>query len=50
MNMLLDIASEYAVSNKDQVVKFLFMIHNANTRVKDELIKSKKPESTLQDI
>ena len=26
------------------------MIHNANTRVKDNLIKSMKPESTLWDI
>ena len=50
MNRLLDIASEWAFSNKDEVVQYLFMIHNANTRVKDELIKSMKPESTLQDI
>ena len=26
------------------------MIHNTNTRVKDELINSMKPESMLQDI
>ena len=26
------------------------MIHNINTRVKDEMIKSMKPESMLQDI
>ena len=50
MNRLLDIASECALNNKDEVVKILFMIHNANTRVKDELIKSMKPESMLQDI
>ena len=37
-------------SNKDEVVKFLFMIHSVNTRAKDELIKSMKPESTLLDI
>ena len=50
MNMLLDIAPKCAFSNKDEVVKFLFMIHNANTSVKDKLIKSMKPESTLRDI
>ena len=37
-------------SNKDEVVKFLFMIHNTNTRVKDELINSMKSESMPQDI
>ena len=50
LNRLLDIASEFAFSNKDEVAKFLFMIHNANTRIKDELIKSMKPESMQQDI
>ena len=49
MNRLLDIASKCAFSNKDEVVK-LFMIHNANTSVKDELIRSMKLECTLQDI
>ena len=42
--------STITFSNKDEVVKFLFMIPNANTKVKDELIESVKPESTLQDI
>ena len=50
MNRLLDSASKYAFSNEDEVVKILFMIHNTNTRVKDELIKSMKPESLLQNI
>ena len=50
MNRLLDIASECAFSNKDEAVKFLFMIHNADTMVKNKLIKSMKPESMLQDI
>ena len=31
INRLLDIASKCAFSNKDEVVKVLFMIHNANT-------------------
>ena len=50
MNRLLDISSECLFSNKDKVIKFLFMIHNTNIRVKDEFIKSMKPESMLQDI
>ena len=50
MNRLLDIASECELSNEDEVVKFLSMIHNANTRVKDEMIKSMKPESILKNI
>ena len=35
MNRLLDIASKCEFSNKDEVVKYLFMIYNTNTRVKD---------------
>ena len=40
-----DIASKCTFS-----IKFLFMIPNSNTRVKDELIKSMKPESMLHDL
>ena len=38
------------VQNKDEIVKFLFLIHNTNERVKDQLIEKMKTMDTLTDI
>ena len=37
-------------ANKDEIVKFLFLILNINERVKDQLIEKMKPSDTLTDI
>ena len=47
LNKLKDVAADCSCSNKDEVIKFLFLIHNTNERVKDYLIEHRKPEKTL---
>ena len=49
LNKLKDIAAHCSFSNKDKVIKFLFLIHNTNERVKDYWIEHMKPENTLSN-
>ena len=37
------------LDNPDELVKFLFLVHNQNARVHENLLKDMKSESTLQD-
>ena len=50
LNKLKDIAADCSFSNKEEVIKFLFLIHNTNQRVKDYLIEHMKPENTIADV
>ena len=42
-----DIAHDCSFTNSDEVVKFLFLTHNQNSRVKDALLDKMKGTSTL---
>ena len=50
MSKLHDVANDYRFANKDEIVKFLFLIHNTSERVKDQLIEKMKTMDTLTDI
>ena len=50
MSKLCDVAHDCSFANKDEIVKFLFLIHNTNERVKDQLIEKMKTMDTLTDI
>ena len=45
-----DVANGCNFENKDEIVKFLFLIHNTNEMVKDQLIKKMKMTDALVDI
>ena len=50
ISKLCDVANDWSFANKDEIVKFLFLIHNTNERVKDQLIDKMKTTDTLTDI
>ena len=37
------------LDNPNELVKFLFLVHNQNAHVHENLLKDMKPECTLQD-
>ena len=41
ISKLCNVANNCSFANKDEMVKFLFFIHNANERVKDQLMEKK---------
>ena len=47
LNKLKDVAADCSFSNNEDVIKFLFLIHNTNETVKDYLIEHMKPENIL---
>ena len=50
MSKLHDVANDCIIANRDEIVKFLFLIHNTNERVKDQLIEKMNTTDTLTDI
>ena len=50
LNKLKDVAADCSFTNKDKVIKFLFLIHHTNERVKDYLIEHMKPDNTLGNV
>ena len=50
MVKLCECVQECSFEKPDEVVKFLFLMHNQNTRVNEELLKSMKDEDDLNDI
>ena len=46
---LKEIANDCSFTNSDEVVKFLFLTHNQNSRVKDALLDKMKGTSTLTE-
>ena len=49
MLKLKEIANDCSFTNSDKVVKFLFLTHNQNSRVKDALLDKMKGTSTLTE-
>ena len=43
MNRLNEIVGECEFTTKDEVVKLLFLIHNQDTRIQDELLRNLTP-------
>ena len=50
MSKLCDVANDCSFPKKDEIVKFLFHIHNTNETVKDQLIEKMKTTNSLTDI
>ena len=50
LNKLKDVAADCSFTNKNKVIKFLFLIHNTNEGVKDYLIEHMKPDNTLVNV
>ena len=50
MSKLHNVANDCSFANMDEIVKFLFLIHNTNKRVKVRLIEKMKTTETLTDI
>ena len=49
MSKLRNLAKDCGFTNEDEVVKFLFLIHNNHKRVQDQLLKEVKKESSVND-
>ena len=48
LNKLLDVSKDCELDNPNELVKFLFLVHNQNSRVRENLLKEMKSDSTLQ--
>ena len=49
MSQLRSLANDCPFTNADEVVKFLFLIHNSHKRVQDQLLKDVMKNSSLTD-
>ena len=49
LNKLIDVSKDCNLDNPNELVKFLFLVHNQNAHVCENLLKDMKPECTLQD-
>ena len=49
LNKLLDVSKDCELDNPNELVKFLFLVHNQNNCVHENLLKEMKSDSTLQD-
>ena len=49
LNKLLDVSKDCELDNPNELVKFLFLVHNQNSHVCENLLKEMKLDSTLQD-
>ena len=49
MSKLCNLAKECGFTNQDEVVKFLFLIHNSHRCVQDQLLKEITQASTIND-
>ena len=50
MSKLCDVVNGCNFEDKDEIVKFLFLIHNTNKGIKDQLIKKMRMTDVLVDI
>ena len=46
---LREVAKDCSFANASEIVCFLFLMHNQNTRVREELLKTMKPMDSLHD-
>ena len=49
LNKLIDVSNDCNLNNPNELVKFLFLVHNQNADVHENLRKDMKPDCTLQD-
>ena len=49
LNKLLDVSKDCELDNPNELVKFLFLVHNQNSHACENLLKELKSNSTLQD-
>ena len=49
LNKLLDVLKDCELDNPNELVKFLFLVHNQNSRDRENLLNEIKSDSTLQD-
>ena len=49
LNKLIDVSKDCNLNNPNELVKFLFLVHNQNAHVCENLLKDMKPDCTLQD-
>ena len=49
LNKLVDLSKDCELDNPNECVKFLFLVHNQNSHVCENLLKGLKSDSTLQD-
>ena len=49
LNKLLGVSKDCELDNPNELVKFLFLLHNQNSHVCENLLKEMKSDSTLQD-
>ena len=47
LNKLLDVSKDCELDNSNELVKFLFLVHNQNSHVCENLLKEMKSDSTL---
>ena len=50
MTRLKELAAEGGFSNQDEIVKFLFLIHNTNQKVREYLIDKADPSKTVHEF
>ena len=50
MSKLHDVANDCSLANKDEIGKFLFLIHKTNERFKHQLLEKMKATDTFTDI
>ena len=49
LNKLIDVSKDCNLNNPSELVKFLFLVHNQNAHVHENLLKDMKSKCTLQD-
>ena len=49
LTRLREVACDCSFTNADEIVHFLFLTHNQNTRIREELLKSMKTTDSLHD-
>ena len=49
LNKLLNVLKDCELDNPNELGKFLFLVHNQNSHVRENLLKEMKPDSPLQD-
>ena len=50
LNRLREVAQDCSFTNVDEIIQFLFLTYNQNTRVREELLKTMKTTDSLQDV
>ena len=50
MTRLKELAAEGGFTKQDEIVKFLFLIHNTNQKVRESLINKAEPSKTLHEF